>query len=133
MRLEYDHHFESTSSARSHADHFNLCIGVVQITTGDSSQVLCSCSVWGGHPMNKRIRKDGLDRAWWFNMLRSVAEGLHLRRNALDIYLGNTDWYPLECWVVPVPGCLGRVLHRGIHIQGSVARVSLIKERLGSR
>ena len=41
--------------------------------------------------------------------------------------------YPLERWVVLVPGNLGQVLHRGIHMQGSIARVPLIKSRLCSR
>ena len=57
--------------------------------------------------------------------------------NVFDKYLGNMNWYPLACWAVLVPGYLeaGRVLHWGIHIQGSIARMSesLIKRRLRRR
>ena len=63
-------------------------------------------------------------------MLRIVAEGvtfwIHLGKNILETYLGNMNWYPPKHWVVLVPGYLGQVLHRGIHVQGSIARVSLI-------
>jgi hypothetical protein len=41
--------------------------------------------------------------------------------------------YPLDRWVVLVPGYLGRVLHRGIHILGSITQMPLIKRGLDSR
>ncbi len=45
--LEYDHDFVSTSGARFHTDHANLAIGVVPITTGKLSEILCSLLVGG--------------------------------------------------------------------------------------
>jgi hypothetical protein len=53
---------------------------------------------------------------------------IHLRRNVLDMYLGEMNWYSLERWAVLVPGYLERVLHRGIHMQGSIAGVNNQKE-----
>jgi hypothetical protein len=49
------------------------------------------------------------------------------------MYLENINRYLLERWVVLVPGYLELVLHRGIHIQGSIDRVSTIKRRFGYR
>ena len=45
--LEYDHHFNPTSGPRFHADHANLCSRVVQITTGELSEIFCSSLVGG--------------------------------------------------------------------------------------
>ena len=39
--------------------------------------------------------------------------------------------YPLKRWVELVPGHLGRVLHPGIHMQGSIARMSSMIRGLG--
>lgn len=135
MRLEYDHHFESTGRARFHADHTDLCIGVVQISNGESPEIFCSCLVGGRDPVNKWMRKGRLNRARCI-MLKNVTEVtfyIDLWRNILDTRLGNRNQYPPVRWVVLVPGYLGQVLYRGIHIQGSIARMSLIKRRLGSR
>ena len=136
MRLEYDHHFELTTGGCFHADHPNLCIGLVQITTGESSEIFCSCLVGGRDPVNKRVREGSMNKARCI-VLRNVAEGvtfyIDLRRKVFDTYLGNMNRYPLARWGVPVPGYLGRVLHRGIYMLGSNARVSLIKKRFGSR
>jgi hypothetical protein len=71
MRLEYDHHFKSTGRARFHTDHTNLCLGVVQITTGESSEIFCSCLVGSRDPVNKRMRKGSLNTARCI-MLRNV-------------------------------------------------------------
>jgi hypothetical protein len=92
------------------------------------------------NPVNKRVRKGSLNKVRG-NTLRNVAKGvtfyIDLWGNVFDKYLGNMNWYPLACWAVLVPGYLeaGRVLHRGIHIQGSIARMSesLIKRRLRRR
>jgi hypothetical protein len=75
MRLEHDHHFESTGGPRFRADHTNLCIGVLQITTGKLSEIFCSCLVGGRDMVNKRTRKRGLNRAWCI-MLWNVVEGV---------------------------------------------------------
>jgi hypothetical protein len=132
MRLEYDHHFELASGARFHADHADPCIRVVQITTGKSSEILCTSLVGSRDPVNKGVRKGVLNRARCI-ILRSVAKRIHLWRDVLDIHLRNIIWYSLERWVVLELGYLGRVLHRGIHMRGSIFRVSLIKRKLGSR
>jgi hypothetical protein len=136
-RLEHDHHFKTTSGTRFHTDHAHLCIGVVQITTGESSEIFCSCWIGGGDPvMNKRMRKGRLNKVRCI-ILRSVAEAegvafwIYLRRNILETYLGNMNRYPPERWVVLAPGYLGRVLRWGIHTQGPIARVTTsIKRRL---
>ena len=73
-------------------------------------------------------------------MLRNVFEWVtfytDLWQNVLDTRLvGNMNLYPPDRWVVLVPGYLGRVLYQGTHVQGhgSIAQMSLIKRRLGSR
>jgi hypothetical protein len=111
---------------------------VVQITTGESSEIFCSCWVGGGDlVMNKRLRKGGLNKVRCI-ILRSVAEAervafwIDLRRNISEIYLGNTNLHPPERWLVLVPGYLGRVVRRGIHTEGPIARVTLIKRSLSS-
>jgi hypothetical protein len=77
-------------------------------------------------PVNKRVRKGRLIKVRCI-ILRNVAEGvtfyIDLRRNVFDTYLGNMNWYPLERWVVLVPGYLEQVLCRGIHIQGSISQM----------
>jgi hypothetical protein len=73
IRLEYNHHFKSTSGPRLHSDHIDLCIGVMQITIGKPSEVFCSSLVGGGGPVNKLLRKGGLNRARRI-ILRNVAE-----------------------------------------------------------
>jgi hypothetical protein len=83
-RLEYDCHFNLASSASFHSDHSNLCIGMVQIMTGEPSEIVCSClrRVWGRDPMNKRIRKGGLNKAWCKvrrNLTKGVVFLIHLR------------------------------------------------------
>ena len=90
VRLEYDHHSKSTSGTRFHADHANICIGVVQIMTGNSSKVFCSSLVGDRDPVNKRISRSR--RA----LLRKVAQSVTLRRNILNMYLGNMNRYSLE-------------------------------------
>ena len=137
MRLEYDHHFESTSCARFHTDHTNLCLGVVQIMTSESSENFFPCLVGGRNPVNKGTRNGSLNRARC-TMLRNVFEWVifytDLWQNVLDTRLvGNMNLYPPDRWVVLVPGYLGRVLYQGTHVQGSIAQMSLIKRRLGSR
>jgi hypothetical protein len=75
MQSEDDHYFKSTHGARFHADHINLCVGVLQITTGELSQVFCSCLGGGRDPVDKRMRKGGLNRVRCI-MLRNVAKGV---------------------------------------------------------
>jgi hypothetical protein len=76
VRLEYDHYFKPTRSARFHADHFNLRIRVVQITNGESSEIFCSCSIRSRYPVNKkRMSKGGVNRVWRI-VLRNVTEGV---------------------------------------------------------
>ena len=77
-RLEYDHHFNSTSSTGFHGGHTDLCIRVVQIMSGKSSETFCSCL--GGRTgdrdlVNKWMRKGGLNRTWC-NVTRDVANGV---------------------------------------------------------
>jgi hypothetical protein len=52
-----------TSDVRFHADHTNPGVGMMQVTTGESSEIL---SLWTGNrdPVSKWIRKRGLNRAW---------------------------------------------------------------------
>jgi hypothetical protein len=92
MRLEHDHHFKTTSGTRFHADHTYLCIGVVQITNGESSEIFCPCWVGGRHPVDKRMRKGALNKARCV-MLRNIAKGvtfrIHLRQNILEMYPGK--------------------------------------------
>ena len=68
--------------------------------------------------VNKLMRKGSPNRAW-FIMMRNVAEH-HLWRNILvcklSRILGNINPNPLEHWIVLMPGYLGRVLHRRIHM-----------------
>ena len=71
MQPECDHYFISTRGARFHADHINLCIGVVKITTGESSEIFRSCLVGNRDPP----RKGGLNWVLCI-MLRNVAEGV---------------------------------------------------------
>ena len=73
MRLEYDHHFISTSSLRFHAHYTNRCIGVIQITNGEPTEMFCSSLVGSRDPVNKRMRKGTINRALC-NMLRNVVE-----------------------------------------------------------
>ena len=73
MRLEHDHHFISTSSSRFHADYTNLCIGVVQITNGESTEMFCSSLIGSRDPVNKRMRKGAINGALC-NMLGNVVE-----------------------------------------------------------
>ena len=72
MRLKCDHHFKSTSGARFHADHTNMCTGVLQITTGESPQIFSSYLVGDRDPVNKRMREGSLNI--WCIMLRTVVE-----------------------------------------------------------
>jgi hypothetical protein len=75
-RLEYDRHFNSTSGGRLHRDHANLCIRVVQIMAGESSEIFYSCLarwVGGRDPMNKRMRKGCLNKVRC-NVRRNVAK-----------------------------------------------------------
>jgi hypothetical protein len=69
--LEYDHDFVSTSGARFHTDHANLAIGVVPITTGKLSEILCSLLIGGKDTVIKWMRKSGLKRIC-YNMLRNM-------------------------------------------------------------
>jgi len=71
IRLEYDHHFNPTSDPRFHADHANICIGVVQIMTGKSSKVFCSPLVGDRDPVNKRIGTGSMNRG---ALLRNMAK-----------------------------------------------------------
>jgi len=71
-----------------------------------------------------RARRRGVAEA------EGVAFWVHLRRNISETYLGNMNRYPPERWVVLVPGYLGRVLRRGIHTQGSIARVTTLIKRM---
>jgi hypothetical protein len=93
VRLEYNHHFEPTGGTRFHADHTYLCIGVMQITNGESSEVFCSCLVWGRGPERK-----GAPNKAWCVMLRNVAEGdrfwIHLGRTILEMHLGKHELVP---------------------------------------
>ena len=78
-RLEYDRHFNSASGASFHSDHTNLCIGMVQIMTSESSKIFYTClgrrpGFGGRGPMNKRVRRGGLDKAWCV-VRRNVAKG----------------------------------------------------------
>jgi hypothetical protein len=52
-----------------------MCLGVVQITTGESSEIFCPCLVGGRDPVNKRMRKGSLNnlKARCI-MLRNVAK-----------------------------------------------------------
>lgn len=77
-RLEDDRYFDSTRGASFHGDHTNLCIGVVQVMTDESSKIFCSClggRVGGRDTMNKRMRKGGLKKAWC-NVRRNVTKGV---------------------------------------------------------
>ena len=105
MRLEYNHHFEPTRGTRFHADHTYLCIGVMQITNGESSEIFCSSWVGGRNP----VRKGGLNKTWCV-MLRNVAEGdrfwIHLQRNILEMYLRKHELVPtgaLGCACAGIP------------------------------
>lgn len=78
--LEYDRHFNSTSGTSFHSDHTNLCIGVVEIMTGESPEISYSClgGRGGGRgPMSKlkRMRQGGLDKAWC-KVRGNVAKGV---------------------------------------------------------
>ena len=78
--LEYDRHFNPTSGASFHSDHINLCIGMVQIVTGESSEIFYSClggQGGGRDPMDKRMRKGDLDKAWCI-VRKNVAKGVML-------------------------------------------------------
>jgi hypothetical protein len=75
IRLQYDHHLDSTSRAYFYGDHTNLCVGVVQITIGESSEIFCSSLVGGRDPVNKRMRKGSMNKARWI-VLRDVSEGV---------------------------------------------------------
>jgi hypothetical protein len=103
IRLKYNNHFNSTGGASFHTDHINLCIAVVQITNGKSSEIFCPSLVGDRDPVNKWARKGTLNRAL-FIMPRNVTEGvtfyIHLRRNVLDMYVGNNESAPT--------GALGR-------------------------
>jgi hypothetical protein len=81
-RLQYDHHLNSATRAYFHGDHTDLCVGVVQITIGESSEIFCSSLVGGRDPVNKWMRKGGMNKARWI-VLRNVSEGItfqvHLR------------------------------------------------------
>jgi hypothetical protein len=128
--LQYDHDLKATSGALFRGDHTNLCVRVVQITIGQSSEVVGSRLVGGRDPVNKCMGKGGLRRARC-NVLRKVAKEVmlvHLQRNIMDMYLRNMDrFYALERSVVLVRGHLGHALHPGIHMRGSIARMSFIK------
>ena len=105
MRLEHNHHFEPTSRTRFHADHTYLCIGVMQITNGESSEVFCSCLVGGRGPG----RKCTPNKAWCV-VLRNVVEGvtfwIHLEKTILGMYLGKHELAPtraLGCACAGIP------------------------------
>ena len=74
IQPEYDDYSILTRGARFHADHTNLCIGVMQIMTGESSEIFCSCLVGGRDPVG--VRKGGLNQRVWCIILRNVAEGV---------------------------------------------------------
>ena len=126
--LQYDHNFKSTSGALFRANHANQGTGVVQMTIGQSSEVLGSGVIGSRDPVNKW--KGGLRRARC-NVLRKIAIGVmfwvHLRRNIMEMYLRSMDGYALEHLVVLVRRHLEHALHPGIHRRGSIARVSLVK------
>jgi hypothetical protein len=112
---------------------------MVQIMTNESSKIVCSClagRVGGGDPMNKRVRKGGLNKAWCI-MRRNVAKVvmflIQLQRNVLGMHLRKMNRYPLEHLAELVLGYLAHVPHQEIRMQDSIARVSLIKERPVSR
>ena len=65
--------------------------------------------------MNERIRKASMDRR---ALLRNVANVVALRRNVLDMHLGNMNWYPPERWFALEPGYLGRESYIGEYICG---------------
>ena len=80
IRLEHDHHFNLTSGPRFHADHANLCTGVVQITTGELSKIFYSSLVGGRDP---GMRESAMHGALC-NLLRDVVKRVALWRNASD-------------------------------------------------
>jgi hypothetical protein len=53
-----------TSNARFHADRTNLRVRMMQVTTGESSEVLCRWLTRDRDPWGKWIGKCGLSRAW---------------------------------------------------------------------
>jgi hypothetical protein len=61
------------SSVRLHADHANLRVRMVQVTTGESSEILCHWLARNRDPVSKWIGKRSLSRAWC-DMLRRVAK-----------------------------------------------------------
>lgn len=73
--IKYNNDFQSTTGSRFHTDHANLCIGAVQITNGELSEIFCSSLVGGRDSVNKRSRESGLNGAWRI-ILRNVAEGV---------------------------------------------------------
>ncbi len=110
--------------------HSDLCIRVID----QSPEIFCSLLVGGRDPVDGRIR-NGPNRVWC-NVLGNVAKKvtlIHLRRNILDIYLESMTRYSRRHSVVLVPGYLGHVVHPGKYMQGSIARVSFIIRRPGSR
>lgn len=51
---------------------------MVQIVTNELSKILYSClGGWVGDPMNKWVRKGGLDKAWC-NVRKNVTKGVML-------------------------------------------------------
>ena len=89
-RLECDHDYILTSGALFHTDHTNLCIRVIPITTGKSSEILWSRLVRSRHTVNKWMRKGSLRRVW-HPMLgaKEVTFLIHLWQTILKTYQGN--------------------------------------------
>ena len=117
-QFQYDHHLAVASDAWFHGDQMDLRVGTVQVANGQSSEILCCWLTGSRDPLGKWIEKRGLSGELW-NMLRNMANKrvmplILLRRNIeSDLYVGNMNGYPLEHWVVPVPGYLGQFLHLG--------------------
>ena len=89
-RLECDHDFILTGCSRFHTDRTNLCIGVVPITTGESSEILWSGLVGSRHTVNKPVGKGGLRGVWYYilgNVSKEVTFLVHLWRDVLKMNL----------------------------------------------
>lgn len=117
-QFKFDHHLAVASDAWFHGDQIDMRVGTVQVANGQSSEIL-RCWLSGSRdPIGKWIGKRGLSGELW-GTLRNVANKrgnplILLRRNIeSDLYVGNMNRYPLEHWVVPVPGYLEQFLHLG--------------------
>ena len=62
-----------TSSARFHADHTNLRVRMMQVTTGKSPEILCCWLTGNRDPVSKWIGERSLSRARC-DILRRVAD-----------------------------------------------------------